>query len=848
MEHAWTHRGQLHRLLLPVVLAATLLSGCSEPFALTAVLDSESGKALSIAPTEITAEFGEELQFHADGGYPPYRFDIEGEGSMDAETGTFTAPAVEGTVTVTVTDTAEVVAATEVTIVPDAVTLDRREAPVPGADGITVTGSSDVSIDLTWDAAADTITPTAELEYLLVYADDPGAIDTPDKAETDGTPAMDWSEGTTTGELSGLLPKRSYAVSVLVRDAVGTIAQYPVITEETTADGTVPTVATRDIEIVDVGIQELELSWHGATDNGTAETALAYRLLYAESDVLDSAADISDALFEGTAERALDWSADTQEAVVTGLKAASRYWVNVQVRDETGNVTTYRSEDVYTAPDEAPTAGGGLTVTADSMGFDAAALSWDPAQDDVTAAEDLEYSVYQATVDEIGDYDAARDKGTQVIGWTAGKTAATRAELTGALRDGRTNYLNVVVRDEAGNTAAYETVAATTTARIDLYVGTASGEDQFFANEALFEGETSFGSAAGIPRFDNAAEGAAIADIDGDGVQEVVRTQPDVPKWSWYRAGSDWSDGPAFSVGNVFTDGTAYRRVVAAEIFDSGRPDLVLSGQSKTIVLENTGDDFASTPVSQNDADWDDYQTQSPVTAVGDLDGDGDADLIFAGSVNARANVAFLNQGGGLFRSGPDDSTTNPYSFGADDTRALAIARITVGDTDPDVIVANAPGSDGDGKDILYVGSGNGTFTAHADGIGPIDAESTDVVVGDIDGDGDLDLVIARAAGPIAVYRNNDVEAGGGSWELLSDNPTAPTAGEADNYSSLVLADLNADGDPDLAAVGTSPAPESEHRLAVWENDGNGTFSMLDGFPRDLPAAPRFLAAAVLKP
>jgi len=85
-------------------------------------------------------------------------------------------------------------------------------------------------------------------------------------------------------------------------------------------------------------------------------------------------------------------------------------------------------------------------------------ISWTAASDTVTAAADLEYKLVYSTADNIYDMDVIEANGIVVHDFTANLLAAT---ITG-LDPSTQYYVNVVVRDEAGNERAYTTASALT--------------------------------------------------------------------------------------------------------------------------------------------------------------------------------------------------------------------------------------------------------------------------------------------------------------------------------------------------------------------------------------------------
>lgn len=122
-----------------------------------------------------------------------------------------------------------------------------------------------------------------------------------------------------------------------------------------------------------------------------------------------------------------------------------------------------------------------------------------------------------------------------------------------------------------------------------------------------------------------------------------------------------------------------------------------------------------------------------------DIDGDGDLDLVygkgdgFAGAGTARQNTILVNNGSGTFT----DETVTRMPAQLSNTKDLDLVDVDA-DGDHDLVVANAFGQ----QPRLYLNSGLGVFTdVTATHLPVITLNSFAVVAGDIDKDGDLDLV-----------------------------------------------------------------------------------------------------------
>jgi len=180
--------------------------------------------------------------------------------------------------------------------------------------------------------------------------------------------------------------------------------------------------------------------------------------------------------------------------------------------------------------------------------------------------------------------------------------------------------------------------------------------------------------------------------------------------------------------------------------------------------------------------------------ALGDVDGDGDLDLA-VGNWN-RHNVVYLNDGDG----NPFDTITHTVGPGDDISEAVALGDVD-GDGDLDLVVGNE-----EQQNRIYLNDGDGTFDTISRTVGPVNDFTYGLALGDLDGDGDLDLVVGNM-GQSAVYLND----GDGTFDTTSYN----VGTSIDEVLGVALGDLDGDGDLDLVTANDGPN-------VVYLNDGGG--------------------------
>jgi hypothetical protein len=183
---------------------------------------------------------------------------------------------------------------------------------------------------------------------------------------------------------------------------------------------------------------------------------------------------------------------------------------------------------------------------------------------------------------------------------------------------------------------------------------------------------------------------------------------------------------------------------------------------------------------------------------VGDFNGDNKPDLaVPCAGANANNVAILINTFGGHFGRAPVD----PVVTGA--PSAVAVGEFT-GDTKKDLVVIS--GSEASVKLLAGRGDINASFVAAV--VFPVAAPGQAIAVGDVDGDGKLD-VIATGANSVSVLRGN----GAGGFAA------ATSIAVGSQPSSVVAADLDGDNQLDLV-VGNAGTND----VTVLHNAGGGSF------------------------
>ena len=355
---------------------------------------------------------------------------------------------------------------------------------------------------------------------------------------------------------------------------------------------------------------------------------------------------------------------------------------------------------------------------------------------------------------------------------------------------------------------------------LDLFQTVFEGGNRLFTNDG--SGAFAEVSAARLPDLAEPSVAVVAGDLTGDQLPDFfIANGNDVGNRLLANDGNgSFTDVSVESMPLLVGSSTG---VVAADLDDDGDLDIVISnglspgGEPGTnrVMLNNDGLLIDATEEVLPAAGF-----AAAGIAAGDIDDDGDQDLLFVGQqVGPRL---YANDGQAVFK------LAAPDALAASAQQATGMVAAAVGDLNgdsrPDIYLA------GPGSDLILLNDGAGRFMDVTDLLlQPEAGAGGGVTLADLDLDGNLDVLVVSGTAPLALYRND------GTGRLFDYSAKIP--GNEPGLGSFAVAagDVDGDGDDDLVISRGTESP-TQLLLTVGpeplaDQDQDNVLDMLDNCP-----------------
>jgi hypothetical protein len=253
------------------------------------------------------------------------------------------------------------------------------------------------------------------------------------------------------------------------------------------------------------------------------------------------------------------------------------------------------------------------------------------------------------------------------------------------------------------------------------------------------------------------------------------------------------------------------REAAFADVNGNGFLDMIVVG-SKTALYLNDGNGFyeevSGTPF---------VPMSKPAIAFADVDGDGDMDVMLQGfnmQTFPTTTILYLNDGNGNFTEDTNNSFTQLYDYGS----------LTFGDTDGDGdmdLIQTGKDINNNYFTVFYINDGNGNFTENTSA-NLINIAAGKVIVEDLNNNGNSDLIISGLDVDNSFMNTTKIYFNDGAGNFTEDTQNQISG----HYlGGIDLGDINGDGNVDLVITGYDENDEPMTKL--YTNDGAGQFTEL---------------------
>ena len=557
-----------------------------------------------------------------------------------------------------------------------------------------------------------------------------------------------------------------------------------------------------DLDIVSASIDDDTIAWYendGASDpswsaaniatNANGARAVHVADMDGDGDLDIVSASYGDDTIAWYESNAADKNLDADAVAGVDYTAASGT-LTFDAGDTTATFTVPVLADSYPENNETATmtlssasnatlsdATGTLTITDDdSISFTGTTIN--------QGLSDQAREVFLADMDSDGDLDiVVSSSKDNTVAWFENDGAANPGFSHANIATNANGGADVVVRDMDGD------------GDLDI-VSASSGDDTIAWYENDGAADPTW-SSANIATSADGAYSVDVADMDGDGDLDIVSASDRDNTIAWYE--HDGAADPSWSAANIVTNVDGARGLSVADMDGDGDFDIVSAARDDDAIdwFENDG---AADPTwtKANIATTADGALDAKVA---DMDGDGDMDIISASHLDDT--IAWYENDGAA------DPTWTAANIATDADGAVDLEAADMdGDGDMDIIA----GSRLDDTVSWYENDGAADPTWTAVDIDTSGDWVRDVHIGDLDGDGDLDIVVAS--------RNDDTI----SWYENTCDGSDPLVLDLDGdgvellgLGSGVQFDVNADG-----ALETTGWVGPDDGLLAMDLDGSG--------------------------
>ncbi|HEV8272219.1 MAG TPA: VCBS repeat-containing protein, partial [Chitinophagaceae bacterium] len=332
-----------------------------------------------------------------------------------------------------------------------------------------------------------------------------------------------------------------------------------------------------------------------------------------------------------------------------------------------------------------------------------------------------------------------------------------------------------------------------------IIINSASNSISVFRNTSI-SGSISASSFAAKVDFATGANPVSVAidDVDGDSKPDLVIANRSSDNISVLRNTSTPGSisSSSFAAKVDFSAGAGPLSVVVGDVDGDSKPDLVVANYNSNSISVFHNTSIPGSISASSFATKIDFATaaEPSIVAIGNIDGDSKPDL---------AVTNFASNTVSIFRNTSTSGTINSSSFGAkvDFTTAANPYFVSIGDIDGDdkseLVVTNVSSvSVSVFHNISTSGINTSSFAAKVDftvGFHPVT-----VAIGDLDGDGKADMVVANQLSDNISVLHNTSTTGNISASSFATKTDFATGNQP---VSVATGDLDGDGIPEIAAT-----------------------------------------------